>query len=115
LSSAEPAQFSEPWEAQALALANELVRAGRFTPAEWADALGRAIRHSDRSAGPDDGSNYYLHVLSALEHLTTEKNIVTQAGLDERKTAWADAYEHTPHGRPVTLEWDRQISTALRD
>jgi nitrile hydratase accessory protein len=104
LTPAEPAQFAEPWEALALALANELVRVGRFTSSEWASALGDAIRHSDHTAGPDDGSSYYRHVLSALEALATRKSFVTQSTLDARKEAWAEAYEHTPHGKPVTLD-----------
>jgi nitrile hydratase accessory protein len=104
LSPPEPAQFAEPWEAQALALANELVRVGRFTASEWASALGEAIRHSEQTVGPDDGSNYYRHVLSALEALAVRKSLVTQSMLDARKEAWSEAYEHTPHGKPVMLE-----------
>ena len=104
MSPPEPAQFAEPWEAQALALANELVRVGRFTASEWAHALGEAIHRAEQTVGPDDGSGYYRHVLSALEALATRKSIVTQSMLDARKKAWAEAYEHTPHGKPVTLE-----------
>src|SRR5215472_7146050 len=66
LSPPEPAQFAEPWEAQALALANELVRVGRFTASEWAHALGEAIQRAEQTVGPDDGSSYYRHVLSAV-------------------------------------------------
>ena len=43
-------------------------------------------------------------MLSALEALATRKSIVTQSMLDARKKAWVEAYEHTPHGKPVTLE-----------
>jgi nitrile hydratase accessory protein len=104
LSPPEPAQFAEPWEAQALAIANELVRVGRFTACEWANALGEAIRHGEQTVGPDDGSSYYTHVLSALEALAIRKSLVTQCMLDARKGAWAEAYEHTPHGKPVMLK-----------
>lgn len=100
----EAPQFAEPWEAQALALANELVRTGRFSAAEWASELGAAIRRFEAVSGPDDGSNYYRHVLSALDTLTTRKSLVTQDTLDARKADWAEAYEHTPHGQPVTLD-----------
>ena len=41
---------------------------------------------------------------ASLEALATRKSIVTQSMLDARKKAWAEAYEHTPHGKPVTLE-----------
>ena len=66
--------------------------------------MGEAIRHAEQTVGPDDGSSYYHHVLSALEALATRKSIVTQSMLDARKKAWVEAYEHTPHGKPVTLE-----------
>jgi hypothetical protein len=36
--------FDEPWEAEALALAMALIDTGRITKAEWAEALGAAIR-----------------------------------------------------------------------
>ena len=100
----DPPQFAEPWEAQALALANELVQAGRFTAAEWASALGGEIKRAEQAGRPDDGTHYYRHVLNALETLTTGKSMLTREMLDARKEAWAEAYEHTPHGRPVTLE-----------
>jgi nitrile hydratase accessory protein len=100
----EPPQFAEPWEAEALALANELVKMGRFTAGEWAGALGAAIRRFEQTCGPDDGSHYYHHVLSALESLTTGKSLLSREMLDARKADWAQAYEHTPHGQPVTLD-----------
>jgi len=31
------------------------------------------------------------------------KNLADPAALLERKEAWADAYRHTPHGKPVEL------------
>lgn len=95
--------FAEPWEAQALALAVALQRAGAFTANEWAEALGAAIKRAQAAGDPDDGSTYYQHVLSALEHLVLEKRIASADLLAARKAAWVDAYEHTPHGQPVEL------------
>lgn len=95
--------FAEPWEAQALALAVALQQAGAFTAVEWAEALGAAIKRAQAEGDPDDGSTYYQHVLSALEHLVQEKNIASAELLAARKAAWIDAYEHTPHGQPVEL------------
>ena len=63
--------------------------------------LGSAIA---QAAGDlDDGSTYYHHVLSALEHLVQEKKIATADLLAAKKAAWIEAYEHTPHGKPVEL------------
>jgi len=95
--------FAEPWEAQALALAIALQQAGAFAAAEWADALGAAIKRAQAAGDPDDGSTYYLHVLGALEHLVQEKRIASADLLAARKAAWIDAYEHIPHGEPVEL------------
>lgn len=95
--------FAEPWEAQALALAVALQQAGCFTAVEWAEALGAAIRRAQAAGDPDDGSTYYHHVLSALEHLVQEKQIAGADLLAARKAAWIEAYEHTPHGQPVEL------------
>lgn len=95
--------FAEPWEAQALAMAVALQQAGAFTAVEWADALGAAIKRAQAAGDPDDGSTYYQHVLSALEALVQEKNIASAALLAARKAAWVDAYERTPHGKPVEL------------
>jgi hypothetical protein len=52
---------------------------------------------------PDDGSAYYEHWLAALEHLVTAKGLSNPNEMLARKEAWADAYRHTPHGKPVDL------------
>ncbi len=91
--------FAEPWQAQAFALAVQLRRAGYFTAVEWADTLGAVLRN----AGDDDGSRYYEHWLHALERISLAKGLTDMAALDARTEAWAHAYEHTPHGKPVEL------------
>lgn len=100
---AEGPTFAEPWEAQALALAVRLEESGRFTAAEWADALGAEIRRAQAAGDPDDGTTYYRHVLGALERLVTAKGLLGAELLARRKAAWAEAYRTTPHGHPVTL------------
>jgi nitrile hydratase accessory protein len=96
------ADFDEPWEAEALALAMALIDTGRITKAEWAEALGAAIRQAQPDAG-DDGSRYYNHVLDALERVAVDKSLTTGQALAGRKAAWRDAYVVTPHGQPVLL------------
>jgi nitrile hydratase accessory protein len=91
--------FKEPWQAQAFALAVKLSEQGLFTWKEWSDALAAEIR----AGGPDDGSHYYEYWLAALERLVREKGLLDAAALVDRKEAWADAYRHTPHGKPVDL------------
>jgi nitrile hydratase accessory protein len=95
--------FSEPWQAQAFALAVKLSDQGHFTWTEWAAALAAELKAAADSGSPDDGSRYYQHWLSALEKLVTGKGLSNAAALEARKHAWAEAYRHTPHGRPVEL------------
>lgn len=95
--------FAEPWQAQAFALAVKLSQQGHFTWKEWAAALAAELKASADRGEPDDGSRYYHHWLAALEHLVTTKGLSDRAALLARKEAWADAYRHTPHGKPVEL------------
>jgi nitrile hydratase accessory protein len=94
--------FAEPWEAQAFALAVKLSEQGHFTWKEWASTLADELKAAARGK-PDDGSHYYHYWLAALEHLVTAKGLTDRAELETRKEAWADAYRHTPHGKPVEL------------
>jgi nitrile hydratase accessory protein len=95
--------FAEPWQAQAFALAVKLSEQGHFTWNEWAAALAVELK----SAEPDDGSRYYEHWLAALERLVVAKGLSNSSAMLERKQAWADAYRHTPHGKPVELDINR--------
>lgn len=98
--------FSEPWQAQAFALAVRLSAQGHFTWMEWSAALADELKASAARGEPDDGSHYYHCWLTALEHLVVAKGLSDPAALLARKEAWADAYQRTPHGKPVELEHD---------
>jgi len=95
--------FAEPWQAQAFSLAVSLSAQGHFTWKEWAAALATELQAAASRGEPDDGSRYYHHWLAALERLVTAKGLSDPAALLARKEAWADAYRHTPHGKPVEL------------
>ena len=99
--------FAEPWQAQAFALAVKLSEAGYFTWKEWAAALAAELKAAADRGEPDDGSRYYEHWLATLERLVTTRGLTDHATLAERKEAWADAYRHTPHGKPVELRIKR--------
>jgi nitrile hydratase accessory protein len=100
---AEGPVFAEPWQAQAFALAVKLSEQGHFTWKEWAAALASELKAAAEGGEQDDGSHYYQHWLAALEHLVTAKGLSDPAALMARKEAWAEAYRHTPHGKPVEL------------
>jgi nitrile hydratase accessory protein len=95
--------FAEPWQAQAFALAVRLSEQGHFTWKEWASVLAAELKAAADRGEPDDGSRYYEHWLVALERLVAAKGLSDPAEMSARKQAWADAYRHTPHGKPVEL------------
>jgi nitrile hydratase accessory protein len=96
---AEGPLFAEPWQAQAFALAVRLNAAGAFTWSEWATALAQELAGDPT----DDGSRYYHHWVAALEALLAERGLTDRSELSRLKVAWAEAYRHTPHGKPVAL------------
>lgn len=96
--------FDEPWQAELLAIAQQLATGGVFTPAEWSDALGAELRHAAKHGAPDNQATYYAAALAALERLATGKGALTAASIDQRQDQWRRAYEATPHGDPVRLE-----------
>jgi len=91
--------FEEAWQAQALAMADCLVRAGTFSATDWAGALGRAVR-----AQEDTTQGYYRAVLAALETLLDTGGTLPAPEVTRRRDAWAAAFETTPHGHPVDLK-----------
>jgi nitrile hydratase accessory protein len=91
--------FAEPWQAQAFALAVRLNAEGAFSWSEWAEALA----HELATDPADDGSRYYEHWVAALETLVAARGLAGAGELATRRDAWAEAYRHTPHGKPVEL------------
>jgi len=106
--------FAEPWQAQAFAIAVRLSALGFFTWKEWAEALASELAAADERGEADDGSEYYFHWVAALENLVTSKGLTDVAALFERKEAWADAYRHTPHGKPIELRPGFRINYTYR-
>jgi len=95
--------FAEPWQAQAFALAVKLSAQGHFTWKEWSAALADELKAAANRGEYDDGSRYYYFWLAALERLVAAKGLADPPALLARKEAWAEAYRHTPHGKPVLL------------
>jgi len=99
--------FDEPWQAQVLAMADAMVRAGHFSSGQWAIALGAALRNAEAHGAPDTEETYYSAALEALETLSDAETEISAADLAERKHAWEEAYHRTPHGKPVVLQPDK--------
>lgn len=103
LSPPQPA-FDEPWQAQALALADSLVQAGRFSADDWAQALGGTLRAAEARGEDDTLETYYLAVIEALESLASQRAGISLQDMDQRRADWEAAYHRTPHGQPVLLQ-----------
>jgi len=73
--------FSEPWEAQAFALAVRLSQAGYFSWSEWTAVLSEEIKGAHARGDPDLGHTYYQHWLNALERICVEKDLVGRADM----------------------------------
>jgi nitrile hydratase accessory protein len=95
--------FSEPWQAQVLAMADLLVQSGTISKSDWAETLGTEIRAATVAGRPDDTETYFSAALSALEHLLVTGQSVSSQELTVRRDEWEHAYERTPHGQPVVL------------
>ena len=103
------AAFDEPWQAEALAIADTLVQNGMFTATAWSDALGAALAQAESSGAADNQGTYYQCVLNALEGLVAEHSEIDQQAMTGKREDWERAYLSTPHGQPVRLK------TAPRD
>jgi nitrile hydratase accessory protein len=98
----EPA-FDEAWQAEALAIADSLVRGGMFSASAWSEALGAALRQAEASGAADDQQTYYQCVLDALESLIAEHSEIDAQAMLGKRHDWEQAYLSTPHGQPVKL------------
>ena len=119
------------WHLCPRSLANRAVRylpsPGKPRPLRWPCGSPRKATSPGRSGRPRSPMNssprpivasrttaprYYEHWLAALERLVTAKALSNPSEMLARKEAWADAYRHTPHGKPVAL---RKNATAVDD
>ena len=89
--------FAEPWQAQALAIADSLVANGVFSASIWSETLGQALEQSQAQGEADDQENYYRCVLTALEALVTERTSIDFRVLDEAYRTLG--IENATHGR----------------
>ena len=105
--SLDAAVFAEPWQAEAFAMTVALHDKGLFSWSEWADALSAEVKKPGVAA---DGHDYYEHWLAALEGLLASKGLAAKSDVDAMAQAWERAAHATPHGKPILLENDPQLS-----
>jgi nitrile hydratase accessory protein len=95
--------FDEAWQAQALAIADNLVKSGLFSANDWSDALGQSLKESVDRADVDSQQTYYLCVLKTLEKLIADHSGIDASLMVSKRQDWKQAYLRTPHGQPVSL------------
>ena len=96
--------FSEPWQAQAFAMALALHERGLYTWPEWAAALSQQIQAAQAAGDPDLGDTCYRHWVAALEALVAAKQAGSAAELARLRAAWDHAADRTRHGQPIVLQ-----------
>ncbi len=106
----DDAGFTEPWQAEALALVVALQEAGRISPDDWSVTLSEEIENARSAGDPVDGTTYHIYVLAALERLILAKDLLEVEELRRRHHDWEEAYHRTLHGQPVVLNPGRQQS-----
>lgn len=74
-----------------------------FSWSEWAETLPAELKKPDAA---QDGSDYYVHWLRALEVLLARKEMAAPSDVDAVAAAWQRAAHATPHGKPILLEND---------
>ena len=93
------ADFEEPWQACAWVIARALADDSVYSLGEWSEVLGESLHRR-----PEEGSHaYYVAVLEALETLVVRKGAASTLELAKLRDDWREAYETTPHGKPVEL------------
>lgn len=96
--------FDEPWQAQALAIADTLVKNGLFSAEQWSQALGAALAAAEQHGAPDNQDTYYQCVLKAVETLVAAHSDIDREAMSSKRGDWEQAYRSTPHGQPVRLD-----------
>jgi nitrile hydratase accessory protein len=98
--------FEEPWQAKAFALAVHLSEQGLFTWPEWTQRFAEVARENPAAEGVSEAEVYWRNWATALERIMLEKGYGTPETVGTLTAAWREAFETTPHGKPVELQED---------
>ncbi len=96
--------FDEAWQAQLLAMVNQMIVDGVFSNVIWSDTLGQNLKNAEAQGQADDIDIYYTAVLATFETLLAQSSDVSAETITDKQQAWERAYLSTPHGQPVILK-----------
>ena len=98
--------LSEPWQAEAFAVAVQLSREGHFGWNEWVNVFSEEIRSSPQREGEAVNAAYYRQWMLALEKIATNAGFLTIKEIREYSEHWRRSYYHTAHGQPIDFRKD---------
>ena len=96
--------FDEAWQAQLLAMIDQMINNGMFSNVLWSDTLGQNLKAAEADGKADDIDTYYAAVLTTFETLLAQSSDVSAETITDKQQAWERAYLSTPHGQPVILK-----------
>lgn len=96
--------FTEAWQAQLLAMVDQMITDGLIPASLWSETLGQKLRDAIAEGKPDDIETYYSAALAAFETLLEQLPLLSMQSVDDTQKAWEQAYLNTPHGQPVILK-----------
>ncbi len=85
-----------------------LNEAGHLDWSDWAATLGRALEANATTENAEDA--YYTAWLDALEQILDQRGLIGGPERLARVAAWDRAARATPHGEPITLDRDGQMT-----
>ena len=96
--------FTEAWQAQLLAMVDQMISDGKFSNSDWSQTLGRNLSDVSAAGKADDIETYYAAALATFEDLLGQLPDLSMQSIDDTQKAWEQAYLDTPHGQPVVLK-----------
>ncbi len=96
--------FNEAWQAQLLAMVDQMINDGIISNTAWSQTLGDNLSDSSAAGKADDIETYYAAALAAFETLLAQLPQLSVEEVDNKQKAWEQAYLATPHGQPVVLK-----------
>lgn len=96
--------FTEAWQAQLLAMVDQMINDGIILNTVWSQTLGEKLSAADADGKADDIETYYAAALAAFETLLAQLPQLSVEEIDNKQKAWEQAYLATPHGQPVVLK-----------
>ena len=88
--------FDEAWQAQLLAMVDQMITNSVFSNTLWSETLGANLKAAETAGESDDIDTYYAAVLKTFESLLDQSSNISSANITDKQQAWERAYLSTP-------------------